>query len=302
MNTASCPRCGAELEGAWRYCPFCGRRATLAVAVPFRRRIWWRVLVAGSLIFLIVRNLYAASGNPNLAPTLVLVGAFLVPITYVIYLYETEALYEVSLMTLGQAFLVGGTVGVIAAQVLEQQLTDARGLLGILGVAASEEIAKPLGVLWLGRRREFPTARHGFLLGAAAGMGFAAFESMGYGFSSLVASRGNLDILGQVLFARGLISPLGHATWTALVVGTYWRDGRRISRGVLVALAVATGLHAAWDWSAAHVPIDVGLPAFEIRGPFAAVSIPELNLPLGTLIVGAIGVWWVRRASRPRAS
>jgi protease PrsW len=48
-------------------------------------------------------------------------------------------------------------------------------------------------------------------------MGFAALETMGYGFVTLLASRGNLALLEEALLARGLASPAGHAAWTGLV-------------------------------------------------------------------------------------
>src|SRR5439155_3092049 len=113
------------------------------------------------------------------------------------------------------------------------------GLVGTFGIGFSEEIAKPIGVLWLARQHEFRAARHGFLLGAAAGMGFAAFETMGYGFTFLLASRGNLDVLGEVLLTRGLLAPMAHGAWTALVVGVFWREGKRINRRVIGAFLTA---------------------------------------------------------------
>ena len=54
------------------------------------------------------------------------------------------------------------SLGTIAAQFLEQRLVLNSGLLGMLAVGFCEEIAKPLGVLWLARRHEFMSARHGF--------------------------------------------------------------------------------------------------------------------------------------------
>ena len=42
------------------------------------------------------------------------------------------------------------------------------------------------------------------MLGVATAAGFAALETMGYGFVSLLTSRGNLGILDEVLLVRGL--------------------------------------------------------------------------------------------------
>lgn len=66
-------------------------------------------------------------------------------------------------------FFYGGILGVIAAQLLEGQLVTGMGFLSLLAVGFSEELAKPLGVLWLARRHEYAGELHGLVLGAAAG-------------------------------------------------------------------------------------------------------------------------------------
>lgn len=298
---ALCRRCGTPLAPEWRHCPACGRRRAREELASTRRQQWWRILLVGALLYWATMKLLASSGNPNFAPTVILIGAFLIPVTYVTYLYEADALYDISAPTLWLTFFYGGVLGTIAAQLLEQRLVLNMGFLGMLGVGFSEEIAKPIGTLWVARRHELRSARHGFLLGAAAGMGFAAFETMGYGFTFLLASRGNLDVLGQVLLTRGLLSPMAHAAWTALVVGVFWREGRRINRAVIGAFLTAVVLHALWDYTAGLIPIEVALPGVDLRWRFVDLSVPEISLPLPGLIIGALGLWAVRRASRVSA-
>jgi len=62
----------------------------------------------------------------------------------------------------------------------------------------------------------------------AAGMGFAALETMGYGLVSFMQSRGDILILQQVLLIRGLLSPAGHAAWTGFVCAVLWRERERL--------------------------------------------------------------------------
>jgi RsiW-degrading membrane proteinase PrsW (M82 family) len=200
--------------------------------------------------------------------------------------------------TVALVFLSGGALGMLAAQLIEAPLVAP---LGVVGVALSEELAKPLGALWLSRHAAFRDARHGFLLGAAAGMGFAAFETMGYAFRFLVQSGGSLDLLGQVLLTRGLLSPLAHATWSALVVGVFWREGRRLTPSVMLAFAVAVLLHAAWNWTASEIPVEIALGGVALRWRFVDLTVPELSLPLPGLLIGALGLWVLGRVSR-RAS
>jgi RsiW-degrading membrane proteinase PrsW (M82 family) len=293
LGGVACARCGTPLAEGWRYCPACGRRADRPVALRLGQRWWWRVLAAGLLLYLVAVKLLP--GNPNIAPMAIVLGAFLAPVAYVTYLYESEALYDVPTPTVALIFFSGGLLGVLAAQVIAE-----RAAVGVLGVAFAEELAKPLGALWLARQASFRDARHGFLLGAAAGMGFAAFETMGYAFRFLLQSGGNVDLIGQVLLTRGVLSPLAHATWTALVVGVFWREGRRINPAVLLAFAAAVVLHAAWNWTASEIPIEIAIGGVEWRWRFVDLAVPELSLPLPALVVGALGLWVLGQVSRGR--
>jgi RsiW-degrading membrane proteinase PrsW (M82 family) len=302
VTAAICRRCGAELDPGWRYCPSCGLPLVSRKRPSLLGRYWWRVLLIGAALYFATMKLLGSSGNPNFAPTVILLGAFLIPVTYVTYLYESNALEDIPLSTMALTFFYGGVLGIIVAQFLEQRLVLNMGALGMLAVGFSEEIAKPVGTLWLARRDEYTTARHGFFLGAAAGMGFAAFETMGYGFTFLITSRGNLDVLGEVLLTRGLLSPMAHAAWTALVVGVFWREGKRINRAVIGAFLTAVALHALWDYTAGLIPIEIALPGIELRWRFVDLSIPGLSLPVPGLIIGAIGLWTVRRASHAKPS
>jgi RsiW-degrading membrane proteinase PrsW (M82 family) len=298
MVSVRCPRCNGPLLDGWEFCPKCGRATRRPLTIPFLSRYWWRVLLGGGLLYWITLRLLADSGNPNLAPTVILLGAFVMPVAYVTYLYEHEALDDIPPSTLAMTIFYGGVLGIIVAQVLSERLVVDMGPIGMLGVGIAEEIAKPVGVLFLLRRRGVRESRHGFLLGAAAGMGFAAFETMGYGFTFLIRSRGDLDLLGEILLTRGLLSPLAHAAWTALVVGVFWREGRRINRPVVKAFATAVVLHALWNYTVTIIPIELSLPGLEIEWRFIDFVIPALSLPVPGLIIGAIGLWAVRRASR----
>ena len=57
-------------------------------------------------------------------------------------------------------------------------------------------------------------------------------------------------------------------------------------------------LHALWDYTAGLLPIEVALPGVEVRWRFVDLSIPELSLPLPGLVIGALGLWVLRRASQ----
>jgi PrsW family intramembrane metalloprotease len=131
-------------------------------------------------------------------------------------------------------------------------MVRALGFLPDFGIGLIEEGAKlmiPLGLYFVGR---YHSEADGIILGVATAMGFAAFETMGYGLTSLLASQGNLGILDGVLLVRGLASPVGHAAWTGLVCAVLWRE--RLKAGHMVfnwriggAFLTAVTLHALWD-------------------------------------------------------
>jgi hypothetical protein len=54
-------------------------------------------------------------------------------------------------------------------------------------------------------------------------MGFASFESMGYGLVALIHSGGQIGVTEEVLATRGLLCPAGDAAWTGLVCAALWR-------------------------------------------------------------------------------
>ena len=88
----------------------------------------------------------------------------------------------------------------------------------------------PLSVLEARKRRQerapliLGIASVLLILGAAAGMGFASLESNGYAFVAFLQSHGSLSITVFVTLLRGLLSPLGHGTWTAILTGVLFRE------------------------------------------------------------------------------
>ena len=63
----------------------------------------------------------------------------------------------------------------------------------------------------------------------ATGNGFAAFESAGYAFTALFTEHGlSLTQLVQTELLRGLLAPVGHGLWTAILGGVLFSaSGRR---------------------------------------------------------------------------
>jgi PrsW family intramembrane metalloprotease len=186
--------------------------------VGLLRRRWLPMLVSGLVLLLLVEGTLTATSSTNYVPSVILLGAFLVPITFTTYLYERLPNWNVSLPALAVCFLWGRVLGTVVAGTLEYDVARALGFLPKLAIGLIEESAKlivPLGFDFFGRYR---SEAAGIVLGVATAAGLAALETMGNGFVSLLTSRGNLGILDEALLVRGLSSPAGHMSWTGLGV------------------------------------------------------------------------------------
>jgi RsiW-degrading membrane proteinase PrsW (M82 family) len=191
------------------------------------------------------------TGNVTLVPALVLLGSFLVPVTFVAWAFERWRDEDITTDVVVSAFVVGGLLGVLGASVAETYLLHPSPLL-FLGVGLIEEAAKLAGLLYVARRIPRRHARDGFILGAAVGFGFAAFESAGYAFTALLTVHGlSLRALVETELLRNILTPFGHGLWTAVLGGMLFREahgGRlRYTWPLLITYLWVSVLHALWD-------------------------------------------------------
>ncbi len=215
---------------------------------------WVRIFVVGLVLWLATVVVTFATENSNLIPTIILLGSFLTPITFVAYAFG-RADEVITAQRIFSAFVYGGLLGVLGASVLESEFLRQPSGLVYVGVGLIEEGVK-LAALWLlVRRLPRYTMRGGMVLGAAVGFGFAAFESAGYAFNALFTRTGlSLPNLLETEVLRGILTPVGHGLWTAILGGVLFataaRYGRpRLTRAVLGWYALVALLHALWDAS-----------------------------------------------------
>jgi protease PrsW len=272
-----------------------GQPAGTTDGEPRARRTWWRVLLIGGILYALGLVVLGLTLNPNVFPTVVLLGNFLVPVTYVAFFYDHRQLSPLTLPTTALSFFYGGVLGVFAAALLEPLFIRRLDLGAALGVGLIEEFAKILGVLVIARHRRHDAELDGLILGAAAGMGFAALESNGYAFTAFLQSGGSLSVTVVVTLLRGVLAPIGHGTWTAILASVLFRDsatGRfHLTRKVLGTYLTVAVLHGLWD----------GLP-----GALLALNAPGNGVLIGELLVGGIGfviLWrrWREAVRRQRA-
>ncbi len=267
------------------------RLGRLSLSLHTRRRpqTWAFTLLLGLGVYALVNWALETRESLSLLPISILIGSFLVPVVVVLWLQEAGAACDMPLPAPTVAFLAGGGLGLLGAHVLTPLFFKLPGSR-LLMIGASEEIAKllaVLAVLLLPLGRACPASpRVGLVLGASAGLGFAAMESMGMAFRFVFEHGVSKNQMDQILFARSLLGPLAHGTWTAMLASALWplRARRELSGVALAgaAFALASALHTLWN-----------LPRFlptELSYRFMVPAIPYLPLPVWHLAVGALSL------------
>lgn len=273
------------------------------------------VFFSGLLLWLLSVVVTELTANPNLIPTVVMLGSFLVPATAVIYYLDHGHSLTLSAQRVFFAFAYGGVLGILAAAILEAWLLQ-DGPLVYLGVGLIEEFAKLLALFLVGWGLRQFTMRDGIILGAAVGFGFAAFESSGYAFNALFTPRGlSLFSLVYTEVLRGVLAPVGHGLWTGILGGVLFEAASRrghlavTGRLVLAYLAVSL-LHGLWD---SMRGIAIVLTLITTNSPALGALLRQGLLPAssavvtwifvtfefgGMAIVSGIGLWMLRSAWR----
>ena len=197
----------------------------------------------------------------------ILVSAFLIPVIYLIYLYEAQVYRDAPAtvlgFTLGGGIIVGIIVTVLSRAIYNpfDYSTNPLGNAGIsigavlivgLILPIVQEILKAVPAFFLPNRLDFPETVDGLVFGVAAGLGFSLAETL-IGFSSALTSLPAHIAPGNWIYdliTIAVFQPLLQGSATGMVVATIWRyrrgrlAGREIG-GVAMALiahiAFATG-------------------------------------------------------------
>ena len=187
----------------------------------------------------------------------ILVAAFLVPVLYLIYLYETQVYRDEPATVLGFTIgggLIAGIVITLIVRALYNPLaynpnplaapTVNIGALLLLGfvVPIVQEAVKPLAAIFLPNRSAYPETVDGLVFGIAAGLGFALAETL-INFSAALTFLGHVPPGNWIynLTTIAVLQPVMQGSATGMVVATIWRQrlgklgGREIG-GVLMAV------------------------------------------------------------------
>ena len=237
----------------------------MILKLPEKNRLWLKVLIAGLLLWGLTVLVLWWTQVTTLAPVVIFVGSFLVPVVFAVWAFEREEYSGVtpdgqptalSIARLVAAFAIGGLLGVTLAALIETiVLNSIPGVLWFPGVAVIEETIK-IAIVWgIARNLTAYYRRDGMVLGACVGFGFAAFETSGYAFNALIqADNSQLLPVVETQLSRGLLTPVGHGLWTALLAGALFaaaeKTGKlRITLSVVGWWCVVVFLHWMWDAS-----------------------------------------------------
>ena len=285
------------------------RRSPLVTIGQERHRVYWRILLIGLLAYAVTQAILGATNNLHLVPLTMAIASALVPVVFVVFCWEQSAFAGMPASVVASTFAAGAILGLSIAALVEPLFLSASGsgitLKSALIVGTVEECAKVVAVLWFLKDKRLRSELDGLILGAAAGMGFAALETAGYGFvaflaaftqslqsttSASVAIAAGIAQMNHQLLVRMALAIFGHGVWTAIICAVIWRERRngriRLTVRVTGALALAIALHAAWDWS----PLTSYFP------PASTASMIVASLWFG--IIGAIGLGVLRRLLR----
>jgi RsiW-degrading membrane proteinase PrsW (M82 family) len=99
-----------------------------------RRHAWLAVLVVGAALFIAEERTLVATQNPNLVPSAILLGASIVPLAFVAFVYGRRLPYRVPGPAVAASAFLGGVIGTIVAATLEFDVLRDLGGLPMLGV------------------------------------------------------------------------------------------------------------------------------------------------------------------------
>ncbi|HZT96113.1 MAG TPA: PrsW family glutamic-type intramembrane protease [Chloroflexota bacterium] len=283
-----CPVCGQDVP-AGEYCGACGAYlrtgsaarshafaahpeehlfhpgiiSTLFPHLPRRHAAPFRLALLAGVVVLVVFGLLGLTGAG------IATAALVVPLLYLIYLYEVDVYEDEPLIVIGSTFILGLLIGIpwalytghFSTDTLVANATFGAPLWKILaygpGLSLAAQALMLVGCLVIYARKRYDEVLDGFVFGAAGALGFTLavtvvelWPQLSQGVRSGAPTVDNtLAILG-----RGLLLPFIAATATGLIGGALWlRRGKtrpatafgwttRIDSVVLLVICLWVGL------------------------------------------------------------
>lgn len=192
--------------------------------------IFVRMMIASIVVYFLFLYAFKEFENLKLIPAIIMMGAFAIPISTLMFFFEINITRNISISHIAKLLFGGGVASLIISLFLfELKIINSESLtwLGASIAGPVEETGKLLAVLLIPGVNKYKYKINGLLLGATVGAGFAIFETMGYAFEVMLmsgaAGENWLGMMTDVIFMRGVLSPLCHIIWTAITCCALWR-------------------------------------------------------------------------------
>lgn len=218
--------------------------------------LYFKILLFFIMAYIPVRIGFISYGNANFLPAMIMLAAFAVPVTILMFFFEINIFRNIPFYKIIKYFILGGGLSLILA-ILFFSLdfnTNISTYFGALMVGLIEEVAKATIVtIFLFKCKNCNYILNGLLIGAAVGAGFAAFETAGY-ILRFGLNNGLTSML-NVIKLRGILAPGGHVAWAAIegaalmyVKGFEKLDKKHLNdKRFLFICLIPIILHGIWD-------------------------------------------------------
>src|SRR5689334_24160815 len=103
-----------------------------------RRWAWLGVLIIGLILYVVVLRTLVHTQNPNLVPSLLLLGATVIPLSFLTFAQARTGRWQVPASALVIAAFFGGVIGIVVAGTLEYNTLRGLGTLPLILVAIIE--------------------------------------------------------------------------------------------------------------------------------------------------------------------
>ena len=221
--------------------------------------VYFKILLFFLIAYIPTRIGFMNYGNDNFLPIMIMLAAFAVPVTILIFFFEINLFRNIPFYKVLKYFILGGSLSLILAILyfslpyFESSATT-QTFTGALMIGLIEEAAKAVIVaIFLFKSKKSQYILNGLLVGAAVGAGFAAFETAGYILR--YGMSGGVQTMLEIIKLRGFLAPGGHVAWAAIegaalmyVKGFDKLDKKHINdkRFLLICL-IPVVLHGIWD-------------------------------------------------------
>lgn len=227
--------------------------------------VFSRVFLALGITFIVLLILVNTFSNTNAIPGMIFIGALIVPISGLIFFYESNAFQNISFFEVLKMFFIGGVFSLLSTIILYNfvSFSDDLETYGIMTITDAfliglvEEIGKAIIVILFINHLKTNKILNGLLIGASIGAGFAVFETAGYilNFGILSTGTPDLTVIMNITILRGWSAIGGHLVWAAIIgaAAVIVKDARHftwaniLDKRFLFFFFVSVLLHCVWD-------------------------------------------------------